>query len=500
MRLRIAEIVEACGGKLLCGNPNMVVRSFFTDSRKVDPSGMFVPIKGARVDAHRMIDQIFRQGAVASFTQHELPPRGDTGALIYVKNNRLALQQAAAYYRKRFTIPVIGVTGSVGKTTVKEMMAATLSAQRTVLKTAGNQNSQVGVPITVCNLKRAHEAAVVEMGISLAGEMTALADVVRPTYAVITNIGQAHLEFLKTQENILAEKLKIAKDLPAEGILFVNGDDPLLAPLRQQDLGYQVRTFGLSPDCDFYAAGVRQVGTGTFFTFCQQEGDPWATNNAEVFLPITGDHNVRNAMAALAVAKTLGLEAEAAFRALGTFKMPEMRQEVHKLSHGIVLIDDSYNASPESMTAAVDILTGGQWGFSNEFPQRRRRSIAVLGDMLELGHRGPAAHYQLGLYAAKSGVDCLVGVGELSMDMCRGFAETKGLSCEINPRKMENTLYPDVLYWTDNAPSALLLLNRISQDGDIVLVKGSRGVGMDIIPKRMRNIPIRNRMKLKSKK
>ena len=254
MRVKISEIVKATGGKLLCGDEGTVVTSFFTDSREAKVGAMFVPIRGERADGHAYIPAVLESPAAAAFTDHEIP-LGEK-PIVLVKDCREALQKAAAWYRGQFDIPVVGITGSVGKTTAKEMVAQALTAKFRVLKTAGNQNSQIGVPFTVCGLKKEHTAAVVEMGVSIPGEMGRIAAVVRPTCAVMTNIGVSHIEFMKTRENILKEKAHIADYLPADGALFVNGDDDLL-PTLKESLGSKVVTFGLGPTCDWRAYSLK---------------------------------------------------------------------------------------------------------------------------------------------------------------------------------------------------------------------------------------------------
>ena len=208
MRLKLSQIAAACGGRLLSGDGDLVITGFATDSREGKPGVMFVPIRGERADGHDYIGSFFAGGGSASFTDHPLP--GEDRPLVLVKDCREALQKTAAWYREQFEIPVVGITGSVGKTTAKEMVAQALSAKFKVHKTAGNQNSQVGVPITVCGLKKEHTAAVVEMGVSMPGEMGRIAGVVKPTCALITNIGVSHIEYMKSRENIMAEKSRIA--------------------------------------------------------------------------------------------------------------------------------------------------------------------------------------------------------------------------------------------------------------------------------------------------
>ena len=443
MRVKISDILKATGGKLLCGDENVVVTSFITDSRQGKAGAMFVPIRGERADGHDYIPAVLESPAAATFTDHEIP----TGEkpIVLVKDCREALQKAAAWYREQFDIPVVGITGSVGKTTAKEMVAQALSAAFRVLKTAGNQNSQVGVPITVCGLRKDHTAAVVEMGVSMPGEMGRIAAVVKPTCAVMTNIGVSHIEFMKTRENILREKAHIAGYLPAGGALFVNGDDDLL-PTLKETLGNKVVTFGLGPGCDWRAYGLNEADKGTFFT-CQSP----AGERTELFVPAAGEHNVRNALAAMAVARYLGVPAEDAVRAISAYKAPAMRQQVVE-ANGLLIIDDSYNASPDSMRSAIDVLQ------SRNVTGKR---AAVLADMLELGDFSQQGHREVGEYAREKGVDLMVGVGPLAKDIAAGYGE-------------------GALWFEDNA-QAIACLKETLREGDAVLVKGSRGMQTDQI-------------------
>ena len=450
MRVKISEIVKATGGKLLCGDEGTVVTSFFTDSREAKAGAMFVPIRGERADGHAYIPAVLESPAAAAFTDHEIP-LGEK-PIVLVKDCREALQKAAAWYRGQFDIPVVGITGSVGKTTAKEMGAQALTAKFRVLKTAGNQNSQIGVPFTVCGLKKEHTAAVVEMGVSIPGEMGRIAAVVRPTCAVMTNIGVSHIEFMKTRENILKEKAHIADYLPADGALFVNGDDDLL-PTLKESLGSKVVTFGLGPTCDWRAYSLKEADKGTFFT-CQSP----AGERTEVFVPAAGEHNVRNALASMAVARYLGVPAEDAVRAISAYKSPAMRQQVVE-ANGLLIIDDSYNASPDSMRSALDVLQ------SRKVTGRR---AAVLADMLELGPDSPKFHGQVGEYAARCPVDQYFLIG----------AQIRFLG-----EALEKAGKP-VLYFTDNAAAAAAVKDW-AKPGDTVLFKGSNGMKLGEVLKEL---------------
>ena len=443
MRLKISEILEMTGGRLLCGSEDTAVTAFSTDSREIKGGVMFVPIIGERIDGHSFIDAVCESGAAASFTDRELPEREQ--ALVLVPDCRAALQRVAACYRERFELPIVGVTGSVGKTSSKEMIAQVLTAGFNVMKTAGNKNSQIGVPQTIFTLRREHTAAVVEMGVSMPGEMARISEVVKPTCAVMTNIGVSHIEYMKTRENILAEKARISDYIPNDGVLFINGDDELLSTLKTTS-EHRVESFGLSQPCDWRASDLREADGGTFFTCTGKSGE-----SIEMFVPASGAHNVRNALASMAVARHLGISSEDAVRALAAYKPPAMRQQIGETG-GVVVIDDSYNASPDSMRSAIDVLVTR--------PVSGRR-IAVLADMLELGEHTCNEHFSVGSYAEEKGVDILLTVGELARDIARGYGE-----------KAESFL--------SNAEAAKRL-KELTAPGDAVLIKGSRGMATEKI-------------------
>lgn len=450
MRMKVSEIVQACGGKLLCGDPETVITSFTTDSREVKKGTMFVPIQGERVDSHIYLEEVLAGEAAAAFTEKEIPEK--ERPVVLVSSAVKALQKVAEFYRKTFEIPIVGVTGSVGKTTSKEMIALTLSARMKVMKTQGNQNSQIGVPMTIFSLKKSDEAAVVEMGISMPGEMERIAKVVKPTMAVINNIGVTHIEYLKTQENILAEKFHIADYLPPNGIIFVNGDDPLLEKLSQERRDLNIVTFGVNKACHWRAEELNSTEKGTFFV-CVYKG-----KRENVFVPAAGIHNVRNALVALAVADALEVPLEDAVRAIASYKPPKMRQEIFKIGD-VQVIDDTYNASPDSVKAGLDILAG---------METKGKRIAVLGDMFELGDYAAISHFEVGKYAKEKEIDQLIAVGEMAEEMGKGFGADNFWS------------------FTENKSATEALIKNL-QSGDIVLVKGSRGMKMDEIVAQIRD-------------
>ena len=420
MKMTVEEIRRACGGKLLSGDPEAVVTSVSTDSRKIEPGALFVPIKGERTDAHAYITATFAAGAVATLTEEHTE-----------------MEDSHVWIR----IPVVGVTGSVGKTTTKEMIALALSAEKKVMRTEGNHNSQVGLPLTMFRLEPEHEVAVVEMGMSDFGEMSRLAEIAAPNCAVITNIGISHIQQLKTQQNILGEKLHIIDRFQEDSVLFLNGDDPMLAGLRGK-LRVKTRYFGMQPWCDDRAEQIAFHPNGVRFVF--------RTNGIaqEVDLPVLGLHNVTNALASLAVAHFLGVDLEKAAKALQEYQPLAMRQQLHR-HKGITVIDDSYNASPDALKSSLDML--------ENLREQDGRCIAALADMLELGALEHRAHFEVGAYAAGTGVDALVTVGTRAAAIAEGARSVKPeIPCHVCASNEE----------------AVEVLKGLLRCGDVVLVKG----------------------------
>lgn len=450
MQMTAMEIAAACAGRILCGDPETVITSVSTDSRRIAPGALFVPIHGEKTDAHAYIPATFAAGAAATLTQNHTQMQDDH-VWIAVPDTVEALRRIAAAYRSRFELPVVGVTGSVGKTTTKEMLALALSSQWNVMKTEGNQNSQVGLPLTMFRLDPEHEVAVVEMGMSDFGEMSRLAAIARPQYAVMTNIGVSHIGQLGTQENILAEKLHITDAFLPGSILFLNGDDRLLSSLRGRLPGVRKVWFGLSPQCDYRAENVVRDGDGMRFTAVTPFGA------LPVSLPVPGEHNVRNALAGLAVTRELGGDLAAATAALSAYRPPAMRQQIHRTPRGLTVIDDSYNASPDAVFSSLEVLAG--------FPGRR---VAVLADMLELGSVERQAHEEVGRCAARAGVSLLVTVGERARWIASGAQGTE--------------MPPECRSFSSNG-EAIGFLSGVLSPGDTVLVKGSRGMRTDEIVK-----------------
>lgn len=441
----VTEIADITGGRLICGDPQTVVSNVQYDSREVREGSLFVPIRGAKTDPHRFIPDCLERGA-AALTEINAPENTEKPCIL-VKDTRGALQALAADYRRSLPVKVIGITGSVGKTSTKEMIAAALSCGLKVMKTKGNRNSQIGLPMTMFEMESQHQAAVIEMGMSEFGEMDRLSDIARPDMAVMTNIGKAHIENLRTQENILSEKFRITKHFTSDGILFLNGDDALLRTLHGKQ-AFRTVTFGLDSTNDYYAREIGSVGFSTTF-LCIRNG-----RQTQVTVPALGEHAVKNALAAFAVGESLGLDEEQIKKGLSGFKNAPMRQQVHELED-FVLIDDSYNASPEATRASLDVLKGAAKG----------KTIAVLADMLELGDEATNEHYSVGKYLAELGIDVLLTVGELSRFTADGAREN---GCPL-------------VKCFDNNREAAEALKALLERDCTVLVKGSRGMHTDEI-------------------
>lgn len=444
--ITVSDIVKATGGRLLCGPSDLPIRNISIDSRTMKGADLFVPIIGARVDAHRFIPGAFAAGAAATFTsEHE--EREDGHPWIRVEDTVQALQALGAYCRDRMTIPVIGITGSVGKTSTREMVTAALSAGLRVTGTAGNSNGQLGVPITLSEADPGAEICVLEMGMSEPGEMARIAAVARVDMGIVTNIGVSHIENLGSQENICREKMHITDGFGPENTMILNGDDPFLAAYRGKTV-YRTVFYGLGSENDYRAEDIRVENGRTRFTVTAGE------TRLELTLRVPGVHNVRNALAALAAAGEQGVSLPAAAQALETYQGFEKRLQMIE-RNGYTIIDDSYNASPESMRAALQVLS--------VTPTSGRRA-AVLADMLELGPQGPQFHYQIGQYAASCQPDQVFTVGPLAREIARALREA-----DIPVESFD-----------ENAQAAEALASWACP-GDVVLFKGSHGMKLEEI-------------------
>ncbi|MEG1848656.1 MAG: UDP-N-acetylmuramoyl-tripeptide--D-alanyl-D-alanine ligase [Lachnospiraceae bacterium] len=405
--MTLFKIAHACKGTLVDNREehkeNPEVQGVVIDSRLVQPGYLFVATKGERVDGHSFIPQVIEQGAVGIICE-QIPNRNDI-PYILVKDSLIALQEIAEYYRSTLSIPFIGITGSVGKTSTKEFIAGVLARRYHVLKTQGNYNNEVGVPLTILQIREEHEVAVLEMGINHFGEMHRLSKMVRPDICVMTNIGQCHLEFLGSREGILSAKSEIFDYMRDTGTVCVNGDDDMLQTIDAIH-GKSPISYGLSPANQIYAGDIEDRGLhGSLCKLHLKEGI------IDVKIPLMGRHMIYNALAAAAVGQLLGLSLQEIAEGIASVEALSGRNHVITTDHYTV-IDDCYNANPISMQAAIDTLVTAPG-----------RTVAILGDMGELGDDVERLHTQVGAYCAAKGVDLLLCVGDLSQYIAQGAAE-----------------------------------------------------------------------------
>lgn len=441
--MTVKEVLEATGGRLLSGDESVVLKNISIDSRKMEGGDLFVPFVGERADAHDFIGKAFENGAAASLSMREDVETGK-GSVILVKDSMTALQDLGRWYRSRMLkFPVVGITGSVGKTSTREMIYTALSSGMKVFSTKGNFNGQIGVPLTLLQMSPNDEAAVLEMGMSLPGEMARISNVACVDYAVMTNIGISHIENLGSQQNICAEKLHIIDGMKDGGVLILNGDDPILSEIKT-DRKIRIVFYGSGSNCKYQVQNIRTENNRAVF-------DAWIEGKIyTVALKVPGIHNVMNAMAALAVSAEMGIDIQGAVNALENFEGFSRRLEIFETG-GITIIDDAYNASPDSMKAALQVL---------DSMNSRGRKIAVLADMLELGEKAPEYHFDIGVYAVDKRIDAFVMIGDLSWWIGRAIDQ-----------------YSDVLtkYFRTNAEAAEWLNSHICE-GDMILFKGSNSM------------------------
>lgn len=450
--MSLEKIAQACGG-VYHGSEEMkqsIVESITTDSRQAAKGCLFVAIPGERVDGHDFIPSVFEKGALAVLSEKEL--ENPAGPYIQVASSLEAVKGIAEYYRQQLDIKVVGITGSVGKTSTKEVIASVLAQKYNVLKTLGNFNNELGLPLTVFRLRDEHQIAVLEMGISHFGEMHRLAKVARPDICVITNIGQCHLEFLKDRDGILRAKTEIFDFLKEDGCIILNGDDDKLDTIEEVK-GIKPIFFGVEGQKPVYADEIASLGLSGIACTIHADGE-----SIRVTVPIPGWHMVLNALAATAVGRALGLtmqEIKAGIEAL-----EPVGGRFHIINHGdIQIIDDCYNANPVSMKASIDVLSNAPG-----------RKIAVLGDMGELGAEEKQLHYMVGEHFAGKGIDALYCVGTLSQ--------------EITKAVRANSSATEVHHYEDKADLIKDLVKEV-QSGDTVLVKASHFMGFPEIVKEL---------------
>lgn len=452
--LTIEEIIKGTGGKLVKGNLQTSVNKFSINSRTLEPLDIFIAIKGNRFNGHRFVGEGIEKGALGIIVDHtfEIPEKLPE-IVIKVEDTLGALGDIARIVRMKFQGPIIAVTGTVGKTTTKEVIASVLSEKYCVHKTKGTLNNKVGVPLTLCQLNQKHGVGIIELGMSELGEIEYLTQISQPDVGVITNVGPAHLEQLHSIENIARAKSELIDVMGSNGLLILNKDCDYFDQFKKK-VRNRLVTIGRSPRADFQAIDIKvgEKGNASFKILVKPFHDI-----LEIELPVVGIHNVYTALIAVAIGYGLGMGPERIISGLSKIKLPSMRLEVREVA-GIKIINDCYNANPVSMRSALETLSA---------LKTSGKKIFVCGDMLELGDSAHDFHKEIGKLSAELGTDKIITIGELSKIISEGT-----LQCGMDKNSVRHC---------KNNIEAVTVLSEWLEPGDIVLVKGSRANYMEQI-------------------
>ncbi|HHT88407.1 MAG TPA: UDP-N-acetylmuramoyl-tripeptide--D-alanyl-D-alanine ligase [Clostridiales bacterium] len=448
--MTLLNIAKACGGKLIISDNSCdkEVKGVVIDSRLVKKDYLFIAVKGERVDGHDFIQSAADKGAIAAVC--EKAPSSISIPYILVDNSLQALKDIATWYRMNLTIPVVGITGSVGKTSTKEYVSSVLSQRYNVLKTEGNYNNEIGLPLTILKIRKEHEIAVLEMGISQFGEMHRLSKIAKPNYCLLTNIGLCHLEQLGSRQGILKAKSEIFDFMYENGSIILNGDDDMLATIHNIR-GITPIRYGFGSDNDVYADNIVTNGLQGSSYNIHINGETLSVNS-----PMPGKHMILNALAAAATGRLLGLTGKEIIQGIEQIKPVSGRSNI--IHHDKwTIIDDCYNANPVSMKAAIDLLAMAD-----------TRKVAILGDMGELGTDEIKLHKEIGEYAASKKIDVIICVGKLSAYMYKSAAE-----------KLTDS--SNNIFYFEKKEDLIKCLSDLLIEGDTILVKASRFMGFDHI-------------------
>ena len=449
MEMTFKEMLNAIDGEVIVQKEEINFNKLCIDTRKIEKNNVFLAIKGANFNGNDFAVKALENGAsvvIIDEVKFDLKEAENKGAIIKVKDTREALLNLAKFYRQKLGLKVVGVTGSTGKTSTKDLIAALLSDKYKVFKTKGNFNNDIGLPLMILELTSEFDVAVLEMGMSSLGELELLASVARPDLAVITNIGLSHIENLKTQENILKAKMEISTFFDEGNTLIVNGEDKLLQNISSNV--FKVKKIGYNHEYDVYASNIILREEETEF-LAHAFGEEAVFN-----LPMAGKHNVLNTMLAIEVSKSLNVSFEDMVRGVENLEATSMRLQVIK-KQGLTIINDCYNASPDSMRSSLDVLSA----------YKNNRKIAILGDMYELGDESEKSHFEVGRYA-KDKVDTLIVIGKYIKNFKDGFNN-------------------DNIIMYNTKEECIKELENIIKLDDVVLVKASRGVKLEDVVKKL---------------
>ena len=458
----IKDIVKLCNAKILCGNEEEILGEIKKDTRELEKGDTYIGIKGEHFDGNLLYEDALKNGAKVCILQQssvesvinleEIKEKYKYANIILVDNTVNALQQIASYKRSLYDIQVIGITGSVGKTSTKDIIASVMAKKFNVLKTLGNLNSQIGLPITLLRLKE-HNAMVIEMGMSEKGEISNLTKITRPTVAVITNVGTAHIGNLGSRENILKAKLEILDGLKENGTLVINNDNDMLHDWYEENNQnkFNIITFGMKNKSDIMPYDIVLSEDGSTYKI---DFDGITYN---VKISVGGNHFVLNSLCAIAIGKLFDIKMEDILEGIANFELTKRRMQVEKNKVGITIINDCYNANYDSMKAAIEYL-----GKINA-----NKRIAVLGDMLELGAFSKELHEKVGKEVAKNNIDVLVTVGSLSKDIAN--------------KAIKDGMLAEKVFVCENNEEAIKVIEEISKKEDAILLKASNGLNFQEI-------------------
>lgn len=440
--ITIEDICKVCTGNLICGNKKMNIDNFSIDTRTLKKGDTYIAIKGENSNGNKYVKEAFNKGAVACIIDEdiELNDIGEEKTIIKVKDGIKALQDLATYKRSLYNIPVVAVTGSVGKTSTKDIIASVVNQKYNVLKTEGNFNNHIGLPMTLLKLKD-HTAVVVEMGMNHFGEIETLTNIAKPTIAVITNIGTSHIGNLGSRENILKAKLEILKGLSNNGIVIINNDNDLLHNWAQTVDNYKIFSYGIENKSDFVATNIKEDENETAYEICIGK------NKYDVKVPVIGKHFVYNSLCAFAVGKALNIEEKSIIDGISKFKLTGKRMDFKTVKNGAIALADYYNASYDSIKSALEVVK----------EHKAKRRIAVLGDMLELGDFAQELHEDVGKEVYKNNIDVLITVGELSKNIAKAASKMGTKEVHICSSNDE----------------AIKILQSIIEKDDLILLKAS---------------------------
>lgn len=453
--INVEDILTITKGKLIIGNTQQICENFKRDSREIEKDDIYLGIKGEKINGSIFFEEAFIKGAKGAILQEiditeEQKNKYKDKFIIIVKNTIVAMQKIATYKRNLYKIPVVAITGSVGKTSTKDMIASVISQQFNTLKTQGNYNNHIGVPLTILSLKN-EESMVVEMGMNHLGEISTLTKIAKPNIAIITNIGTAHIGNLGSRENILKAKLEILEGLSKDGYIIINNDNDLLHKwyIKNKE-NKNIITYGIENESKYMAQNIILKENESIYTLNKTQ--------EQITVPISGKHFIQNSLCAIAVGETLNIPIEKIKSGIEKVQLTQKRMDITKIEPNITIINDSYNASYESMKASLEILS-----------KYKGRKIAILGDMLELGKYSKELHQKVGKEVIKNNIDILITVGK----------ESKYIS-EIAKQKINK-----VIECNSNV-EAIKQINKIKRENDYILLKASNGMKLYEIAEKLK--------------